>query len=63
MTSGEVARYVNAEFRVGADLHVVSAYDPHLSWREREAMDEFPEEVRVAAARALEQDSPAEQAR
>jgi uncharacterized protein YbbC (DUF1343 family) len=25
MTSGEVARYVNAEFRVGADLHVVPA--------------------------------------
>lgn len=25
MTAGEVARYVNAEFRVGADLHVVPA--------------------------------------
>jgi uncharacterized protein YbbC (DUF1343 family) len=29
MTSGEVARYVNAEFRVGADLHVV----PAAGWR------------------------------
>lgn len=33
-----------------ADLHVVSAYDPHLSWRQREAMAEFPEDVRWRAS-------------
>jgi uncharacterized protein YbbC (DUF1343 family) len=35
MTSGEVARYVNAEFRVGADLHVV----PASGWESDEWFD------------------------
>jgi uncharacterized protein YbbC (DUF1343 family) len=35
MTSGEVARYVNAEFHVGADLHVI----PVSGWREGEWFD------------------------
>jgi uncharacterized protein YbbC (DUF1343 family) len=35
MTSGEVARYVNAEFHVGADLHVV----PAAGWKGDEWFD------------------------
>jgi uncharacterized protein YbbC (DUF1343 family) len=35
MSSGEIARYVNAEFRVGADLHVV----PAEGWRGGEWFD------------------------
>jgi len=36
MTSGEVARYVNGEFRVGADLHVV----PAAGWEGDEWFDD-----------------------
>ncbi|HYH81155.1 MAG TPA: DUF1343 domain-containing protein [Longimicrobium sp.] len=35
MSSGEIARYVNAEFRVGADLHVI----PAAGWRGGEWFD------------------------
>lgn len=35
MTSGEVARYVNSEFHVGADLHVV----PAAGWRSSQWFD------------------------
>lgn len=55
-TAGELARLHHAE------LHVVTAYDPHLSWRDREAMDEFPEEVRWLASPGQAAESIATQA-